>query len=301
MNTTINELFNIRNKGIKKAYIKRLGVKKLGVWGIIFLLCTATFISGFSINSYAASSSTVLPIARGGTNANTAAQASSNILGSNFANYSGVLPAAKGGTGSDQSSFGMAAHNLNSLPRYTYPMGSPFWIVEKAYIKVGEMELTESYPKIMNAQDIYITGFFNAYPETLYPQDYMLSIKAKNNNSVPVENATISDVYVYFKGFSLNCSPDRQIGYYTVGPKESDPEKAVLKIWLWKGSTWEVVPTLTWFWYGTYARTVERFSPEHRITNNQTDIPEGAAKIYPHCVTYASPSPTPTPTDSPTP
>ncbi|MDR3116862.1 MAG: hypothetical protein LBT91_03430 [Bifidobacteriaceae bacterium] len=70
MNTTINELFNIRNKGIKKAYIKRIGIKKLGIWGIIFLFGTATFISGFSINSYAASSSTVLPIARGGTGAN---------------------------------------------------------------------------------------------------------------------------------------------------------------------------------------------------------------------------------------
>ncbi|MDR3116540.1 MAG: hypothetical protein LBT91_01685 [Bifidobacteriaceae bacterium] len=58
------------------------------------------FIFGWTANVFAASSSTVLPIARGGTNANTAAQAAANILGSNFANHSGVLPISRGGTNS---------------------------------------------------------------------------------------------------------------------------------------------------------------------------------------------------------
>ncbi|MDR3116392.1 MAG: hypothetical protein LBT91_00925 [Bifidobacteriaceae bacterium] len=79
MNITINELSNIKNKSIKKAYIRKLGIRKLGVWGIIFLFGTVAFISGFSINSYAASSSTVLPISRGGTNANTVEDAQTNL------------------------------------------------------------------------------------------------------------------------------------------------------------------------------------------------------------------------------
>jgi hypothetical protein len=41
----------------------------------------------------------VLPIAKGGTNANTASTAATNILGTNFGNYSGTLPTSKGGTG----------------------------------------------------------------------------------------------------------------------------------------------------------------------------------------------------------
>ncbi|MDR3116614.1 MAG: hypothetical protein LBT91_02095 [Bifidobacteriaceae bacterium] len=76
----MSELFSIKNKGIRKTYIKKVvNIKKVGVLGIIFILCTTCFVSGYNINSYAASSSTVLPISRGGTNANTAAQAITNL------------------------------------------------------------------------------------------------------------------------------------------------------------------------------------------------------------------------------
>ncbi|MDR3116377.1 MAG: hypothetical protein LBT91_00850 [Bifidobacteriaceae bacterium] len=64
----MSELFNI-----KKVEIKKLSVKKLGIWGIAFLFGTVAFISGFNINSYAASSSTILPISRGGTGQNNLA------------------------------------------------------------------------------------------------------------------------------------------------------------------------------------------------------------------------------------
>ncbi|MDR3116579.1 MAG: hypothetical protein LBT91_01920 [Bifidobacteriaceae bacterium] len=75
MNITMNELFKSKKIWLqnvitpKKRAFRKLGVRKLGVLGIIFLLCTTTFISGYNINSYAASSSTVLPISRGGTGA----------------------------------------------------------------------------------------------------------------------------------------------------------------------------------------------------------------------------------------
>ncbi|MDR3116816.1 MAG: hypothetical protein LBT91_03180, partial [Bifidobacteriaceae bacterium] len=64
----MSELFSIKNANIKKIHIKKLGdikelgVRKLGIWGIIFLFGICAFISGFNINSYAASSSTILPI-----------------------------------------------------------------------------------------------------------------------------------------------------------------------------------------------------------------------------------------------
>ncbi|MDR3116559.1 MAG: hypothetical protein LBT91_01820 [Bifidobacteriaceae bacterium] len=89
MSINKNELFNIKtvNELFKSKKIwwqnvitpKKHAFKKVGIWGIIFLFGTAAFISGFSVNSYAASSSTVLPISRGGTNANTAAQAITNL------------------------------------------------------------------------------------------------------------------------------------------------------------------------------------------------------------------------------
>ncbi|MDR3116538.1 MAG: hypothetical protein LBT91_01675 [Bifidobacteriaceae bacterium] len=80
MNITMNELFKNKKIWLQNVITPKKHVfKKIGVLGIIFLFGTATFISGFSINSYAASSSTVLPIARGGTGANQAAEALTNL------------------------------------------------------------------------------------------------------------------------------------------------------------------------------------------------------------------------------
>jgi hypothetical protein len=74
----------------------------------------------------------VLPIAKGGTNANNAITASGNILGANFANYSGLLPTSKGGTGltsavstsisssSTNSQIPTALSVYNRVPRVQY-------------------------------------------------------------------------------------------------------------------------------------------------------------------------------------
>ncbi|MDR3116541.1 MAG: hypothetical protein LBT91_01690 [Bifidobacteriaceae bacterium] len=62
-------------------------------------------------NAWASQNTNILPIAKGGTNANTASGAATNILGTNFANYSGILPIAKGGT--DATAAKNALLNLN--------------------------------------------------------------------------------------------------------------------------------------------------------------------------------------------
>jgi hypothetical protein len=54
-------------------------IKKLGLLGIFLCFGITTFISGYNINSYAASSSTVLPVAKGGTGANSASEARTNL------------------------------------------------------------------------------------------------------------------------------------------------------------------------------------------------------------------------------
>jgi uncharacterized protein (TIGR02145 family) len=59
--------------------MKFLKLKKLGILGIITLFGISTFISNYSISSYAASSSSILPIAKGGTNANNAESAQINL------------------------------------------------------------------------------------------------------------------------------------------------------------------------------------------------------------------------------
>ncbi|MDR3128001.1 MAG: hypothetical protein LBT99_01555, partial [Bifidobacteriaceae bacterium] len=77
--------------------------KKLGIIFCLFLFSIVIFISGNLSQVNAASSSTVLPIAKGGTGSNSASGAATNILGNNYANYSGVLPVAKGGTGANNT------------------------------------------------------------------------------------------------------------------------------------------------------------------------------------------------------
>ncbi|MDR3116352.1 MAG: hypothetical protein LBT91_00715 [Bifidobacteriaceae bacterium] len=61
----MSELFSIRNKGIKKAYIKRIGLL-----GIIFLSSITTFIAGSTSVLWASSAAITLPVSKGGTGVN---------------------------------------------------------------------------------------------------------------------------------------------------------------------------------------------------------------------------------------
>ncbi|MDR3116787.1 MAG: hypothetical protein LBT91_03005 [Bifidobacteriaceae bacterium] len=59
--------------------MKFLKFRKLGILGIVFLLCTTCFLSGRISVAKADGSSTVLPIIRGGTGGNSAAEARTNL------------------------------------------------------------------------------------------------------------------------------------------------------------------------------------------------------------------------------
>ncbi|MDR3152102.1 MAG: hypothetical protein LBT85_01370, partial [Bifidobacteriaceae bacterium] len=107
--------------------INKISLKKIYITAISFLSIISF---GVGINVNAAGSSTLLPISRGGTNANTAGEAATNILGSNFANYSGVLPVAKGGTGATNTS--SAQTNLQSELTIKYDINE----IKEKYVKI---------------------------------------------------------------------------------------------------------------------------------------------------------------------
>ncbi|MDR3152037.1 MAG: hypothetical protein LBT85_01035 [Bifidobacteriaceae bacterium] len=83
MNITMNELFKSKKiKSNNTVSFKSKFTKKLGIFCVICLFGISAFISGYNINSYAASSSTVLSVSRGGTGQNTLA----NVMGVGSAN-----------------------------------------------------------------------------------------------------------------------------------------------------------------------------------------------------------------------
>jgi hypothetical protein len=103
---TVNELFKNKKIWLQNVITpKKHAFKKLGVLGIIFLFGTAAFISGYNINSYAASSSTILPISRGGTGQNNLAdvnvgsatklQTARTINGTYFDGTANIVPGGR--------------------------------------------------------------------------------------------------------------------------------------------------------------------------------------------------------------
>ncbi|MDR3152226.1 MAG: hypothetical protein LBT85_02025 [Bifidobacteriaceae bacterium] len=126
----------------------------------IFSLIILCFISVimFSLNNtffVQANQTEILQISKGGTNANTAAGALTNIFGTNFANYSGVLPVNKGGT--TANNYENAQDNLG-LSRF-YPYSS--WDGNQAYVKVATLRIYDEEkdaPADDTNQIINITG-----------------------------------------------------------------------------------------------------------------------------------------------
>jgi hypothetical protein len=99
--------------------MNKLAILKMSKKKIIGAVCAIALFAGGAVvgaQIYANAENNaiaVLPIAKGGTNANTAATAATNILGTNFGNYSGVLPVAKGGTGESSVSATTASLKTN--------------------------------------------------------------------------------------------------------------------------------------------------------------------------------------------
>jgi hypothetical protein len=275
---------------------KKHAFKRLGVLGIIFLFGTAAFISGFSINSYAASSSTVLPISRGGTNANTAAQASSNILGSDFANYNGVLPVAKGGTGTSVTSNNdttAISKNLYINPRYFYGYTYHF---NDVYFKVMEFSVTGGSLDYRNSrfgQSVQITGSNKHVHSPFEVANWTLTYSPKNNSNV-IDNTRFTLI-----GHHTTCRNNKSPMYAIYEP--IDENSGTVKVFLWRPA-YQTEPTLEWY-YTYNAGLVQDWTPEVIKLSTDTgteDRPADALNIYPYCTVYTSPSPTPTPTPTPT-
>ncbi|MDR3152227.1 MAG: hypothetical protein LBT85_02030 [Bifidobacteriaceae bacterium] len=131
-----------------KQFLKNSHFSK-GFFGLlIFIICFSP------LSSYAANSSTILPISRGGTNSSTANGAATNILGANFANYTGALPIAKGGTGA--SDIMTAQKNLN------FPETIQYSVQEAAnkYVKIAMIPNLPS--SLANVSAVYqISGLAN--------------------------------------------------------------------------------------------------------------------------------------------
>ncbi|MDR0788834.1 MAG: hypothetical protein LBN03_01390 [Bifidobacteriaceae bacterium] len=87
---------------------KSITINYTTLFSVLILFCltlTSGIVLGINFENKRVSAeplgvtTTGLPILKGGTNATTAPQAATNILGTNFANYTGILPVAQGGTG----------------------------------------------------------------------------------------------------------------------------------------------------------------------------------------------------------
>ncbi|MDR3152103.1 MAG: hypothetical protein LBT85_01375 [Bifidobacteriaceae bacterium] len=129
----------------------------------------------------------VLPTKKGGTNANTASQAATNILGSNFANYSEILPLEKGGTGAT-TNLG-AQYNLGLNPVYKANSGTG----KSMYIKIATVKLGDK--ENCTNQIVQIAGMSDW--GTL-PFTYLLYISGNNNlNTIPAKIYTLNTDTIY--------------------------------------------------------------------------------------------------------
>ncbi|MDR3116870.1 MAG: hypothetical protein LBT91_03470 [Bifidobacteriaceae bacterium] len=284
-------------------------IKKLGILGIIFLLCTATFISGYNINSYAASSSTVLQISRGGTNANTAAQASTNILGSNFANYSGVLPIAKGGTAGQTL---LAAQNNLQIP-YHYTGSTPCINSEEncsGYIKIADTFVSRytsyGYASFFTTGDLSLTGYYGggSVYQTSPSVTYMLNTKARWTDPspqplLPSDEELKSMVRII--SLKPDCTPVSNAGFVIITQPRTDEYTQVnLKVFLWfHHSTTPVEHVITHAGPNTrgqqYNLDYEFIKTADKpVTNREEDV-----VVQPVDITCLIPQVSPTPTQSP--
>ncbi|MDR3116781.1 MAG: hypothetical protein LBT91_02970 [Bifidobacteriaceae bacterium] len=141
-------------------------IYKLGIGGLAFTLILISFTAGsfLDLNSVnAASSATVLPISRGGTNSSTASGAAANILGTNFANYSaGALPIANGGTGTDSGNHRTMAYNLGMNPGIKIDYNGA-WTSTPYWVKIFDVVRTTSDYSDYTNQSMRITGLTDIY------------------------------------------------------------------------------------------------------------------------------------------
>jgi hypothetical protein len=234
-----------------------MNIKKYGVLISTFLLTVLGFINGCFTQVSAATNTTVLPIAKGGTGSNSASGAATNILGSNYANYSGILPVAKGGTGAginDTKTLFQAQKNLGLPPTYIYVNHD---ITKNQFYKFSEEYYGSSSKKEFNALIQIVGGTF--VPDYARAYDFYLVGRNNGNN------------FFEIMGRSPNCSTTTSLGFYT------KDENDIYKFY-YSAPAWGSFTRITWEVYGYGGEPYNSliFTPE-TIYN----IPAGATTIYP--------------------
>jgi hypothetical protein len=127
---------NERSVEMKLTMLKMSKKKIIGAVCAIALFAGGGVVGAQIYANAANNAIAVLPIAKGGTNANTASTAATNILGTNFDNYIGILPLAKGGTGTTLGN-GAAGQYLTSNANGTSNWSNLLFSVPTTYKSVN--------------------------------------------------------------------------------------------------------------------------------------------------------------------
>jgi hypothetical protein len=184
--------------------IKRIKLNKIGTVAAVLILCCISFTAGVDLtqNANSAGSASVLPVAKGGTGSNNAAEAASNILGTNFENYSGVLPLNRGGTQADSSTdAGKITAQRNQNNREVYRYGSRNASMTTVYEKVADVAYSASG---FDADDqiVFISGVTSFWSA---PTSYLLTVGHR-----PYPSYTDQ---VYLVGLDPRCSKGSIMGF----------------------------------------------------------------------------------------
>ncbi|MDR3128272.1 MAG: hypothetical protein LBT99_02975 [Bifidobacteriaceae bacterium] len=242
-----------------------MNIKKYGVLISAFLLAILGFINSCFTQVNAASSSTVLPIAKGGTDSNSASGAATNILGTNFANYSGKLPAsqltgsvpiANGGTGGTNIS--QARANLKIPIIYKY-LNHDNWGYNP-YFKVmnGNFETGVKYEEFY--QIIEVTGLGG------------VASQDQKKFTIYLWPRSTEPVFTIYQTMG-SCAASTVIGFYIKNDKAFD---LYLKAAMYTSST-----TIQWTEYGSYIN-LDSFVPEILWNKPSDAVDVSGAK----CATY---------------
>jgi hypothetical protein len=196
--------------------LKKFKLKKIGTVLTVLVFGVVSFTAGVDLTNKAnsATSASVLPINKGGTGANNASGAATNILGTNFGNYSGVLPITKGGTGinivpSPEASTifakTQAQRNLNNVQRTMYRF---YYVANSApkYIKLAQTAAADA-----GNDNRDIVALITGLDSTVWgmPFTYMLSVGKRYGQGGGGAQANIV-------GLSLGCTPKNNFAYVNI-------------------------------------------------------------------------------------
>ncbi|MDR3116230.1 MAG: hypothetical protein LBT91_00070 [Bifidobacteriaceae bacterium] len=227
MSINKNELFNIKTMNelfkSKKIWLqnvitpKKRVFKKVGVWGIIFLFGTAAFISGTNINSYAASSNTVLSVARGGTGANTFASNQALIGNGNSAFQTKPIDSVPQTNSNNLITSGALANIATAvtIPQNWKTYNSGTLTTSTNPVVLGDYpEITSSNKQANIIFDVIITQYTNSPSTAASVYDGKLDI---STSSIHNPNSTINPAKIttFAKFPRVNSSFGFEIGYFT--------------------------------------------------------------------------------------